>query len=109
MDIIDMARASGLTVILDGRIGREEYQSVCGSVTALQRFAESLRLCAAGEHDSTPHRSTAASAFGRLRRRISRLATITGAVTKPARPTPRVGHWRLRIVRLGGKGAAPVK
>jgi hypothetical protein len=47
MDIIDMARASGLTVILDGRIGRQEYQSVCGSLSALQRFAASLRLCAA--------------------------------------------------------------
>ena len=51
MDIIDMARASGLTVILDGRIGREQYQSVCGSVSALQRFAESLRQCAVDEHE----------------------------------------------------------
>ena len=42
MNIVDMARASGLTVILDGRIGREEYQSVCGSMSALQRFAEAL-------------------------------------------------------------------
>lgn len=25
MDIIDMARQSGMAVILDGRIGREEY------------------------------------------------------------------------------------
>jgi hypothetical protein len=39
MDIIGMARASGMAVILDGRIGREEYRSVCGSITALQRFA----------------------------------------------------------------------
>ena len=109
MDIIDMARASGLTVILDGRIGREEYQSVCGSVTALQRFAESLRPCAAREHDSTPHRPPAASVFGRLRRRISRLARITGAVTKPARPAPRVGHWSLRFRRPGGKATASSK
>lgn len=43
MDIIDMARASGMAVILDGRIGREEYQSVCGSLSALQRFAEAVR------------------------------------------------------------------
>ncbi|WP_233804382.1 hypothetical protein [Paraburkholderia sp. HP33-1] len=43
MDIIDMARASGMTVILDGKIGREEYQSVCGSLSALQRFAEAVR------------------------------------------------------------------
>ncbi|MFL9868778.1 hypothetical protein PQR67_31795 [Paraburkholderia fungorum] len=43
MDIIDMARASGMAVIVDGRIGREEYQSVCGSLSALQRFAEAVR------------------------------------------------------------------
>ncbi|MEA3085812.1 MAG: hypothetical protein QOC89_3509, partial [Paraburkholderia sp.] len=43
MDIIDIARASGMAVILEGRIGREEYQSVCGSLSALQRFAEAVR------------------------------------------------------------------
>ena len=43
MDIIDMARASGMAVLLDGRIGREEYQSVCGSLRALQRFADAVR------------------------------------------------------------------
>ncbi|MFM0340697.1 hypothetical protein [Paraburkholderia fungorum] len=43
MDIVDMARISGMTVILEGRIGREEYQSVSGSISALQRFAEAVR------------------------------------------------------------------
>lgn len=90
MDIIDVARASGLTVILDGRIGREEYQSVCGSVSALQRFAESLSRRAAQQHDSAPHRSPAASMFGRLRRRISRLARMTDAMAKPARSMSRI-------------------
>jgi hypothetical protein len=47
MDIVDMARISGMTVILEGRIGREEYQSVSGSITALQRFAEAVRHSAA--------------------------------------------------------------
>lgn len=94
MDIIDMARASGLTVILDGRIGREEYQSVYGSVSALQRFAASLRLCAAHQHDSAPHRSSAASVFGRLRRRISRLARITGAMATSSRRMSRLVHRR---------------
>ncbi|WP_156965984.1 hypothetical protein [Paraburkholderia bannensis] len=90
MDIIDLARASGLTVILDGRIGREEYQSVCGSVSALQRFAESLKLYAAHQRDSAPHGLSAASAFGRLRRRISKLARTTGAIAKPARSMSRI-------------------
>ncbi|MDR8395582.1 hypothetical protein NE850_04480 [Paraburkholderia sp. USG1] len=43
MDIIDMARQSGMAVILDGRIGREEYLSVCGSLSALQKFADAVR------------------------------------------------------------------
>ena len=42
MEILKIARDSGMQVILDGRIGREEYCSVVGSVQALQRFAESL-------------------------------------------------------------------
>jgi hypothetical protein len=48
MDIIDMVRASGMTVTLDGKIGREEYQIVCGSLSALQRFAEAVRHSKAG-------------------------------------------------------------
>jgi len=32
-----------LLVMLDGQIGREKYQSVAGSVLALQRFAAALR------------------------------------------------------------------
>lgn len=63
MDVIDMARASGMAVILDGRIGREEYQSVCGSLSALQRFAEAVRQGAVQQSRSrkravTPARST---------------------------------------------------
>lgn len=42
MDVIELARVSGLQVVLDGRIGREEYQSVCGSVDALRRFADAI-------------------------------------------------------------------
>jgi hypothetical protein len=51
MNIVDMARTSGLVVILDGRIGREEYQSVCGSLSALQRFAEAVREGEANQRD----------------------------------------------------------
>jgi hypothetical protein len=45
MDIAAMARAAGLTVLLDGRIGRQEYQSVSGSMEALRRFGDAW--CAA--------------------------------------------------------------
>jgi methyl coenzyme M reductase gamma subunit len=43
MDIERIASDSGMQVVLDGRIGREEYKSVYGSLQALQRFADSIR------------------------------------------------------------------
>lgn len=39
MDVIELAQQAGLAVVLDGRIGREEYRSVSGSLEALNRFA----------------------------------------------------------------------
>ncbi|OXI29977.1 hypothetical protein CFB89_22345 [Burkholderia sp. AU16741] len=41
--LLALAREAGLLVTLDGQIGREKYQSVAGSVLALQRFAAALR------------------------------------------------------------------
>lgn len=49
MDILKMAENSGLLVILDGRIGQEEYRSVHGSITALSRFANAVMECASKE------------------------------------------------------------
>jgi hypothetical protein len=43
MDILKIARESGLAIVLDGKIGREEYTSVSGSMSALLRFAEAVR------------------------------------------------------------------
>ncbi|SEJ15848.1 hypothetical protein [Paraburkholderia diazotrophica] len=43
MDIIDVARQAGMTVVLEARIGRQEYHSVHGSLTALLDFAERVR------------------------------------------------------------------
>jgi hypothetical protein len=54
MDIIDLARASGMQVILDGRIGSEIYQSVCGSVSALERFAAAVRRASEGGRHEQP-------------------------------------------------------
>jgi hypothetical protein len=89
MNIVDIARASGLAVILDGRIGREEYQSVCGSVSALQRFAEAVRQGAASQRESAaPARSTAADLSGRLRRRFIGGVGISGGRAAFARRVP---------------------
>jgi hypothetical protein len=55
MNIIDMARESGMAVVLNARIGREEYHSVCGSLSALQKFADAVRQNTAN-HASGPKR-----------------------------------------------------
>jgi hypothetical protein len=47
MDILKVAMNSGLLVTLDGRIGREEYRSVHGSLAALDRFANAILASAA--------------------------------------------------------------
>ena len=79
MDIIDMARASGMAVILDGRIGREEYQSVCGSLSALQRFAEAVRQ---GVIQQSEHQTRAAAPH-------SQSVRSTRSLRRPARPHAR--------------------
>ena len=76
MDIIDLARASGMQVILDGRIGSELYQSVCGSVSALERFA------AAVHHASERARHT------------------------PAKRTPRKPRAKMAAASYGGQAPA---
>jgi hypothetical protein len=53
MDILKIAAESGMQVILDGRIGREEYRSVVGSVQALERFANALRISIVDEAQSS--------------------------------------------------------
>lgn len=49
MDIVKLARTSGLQILLDARIGRETYHSVSGSLSSLQRFADAV--CAAAEDE----------------------------------------------------------
>ncbi|MCP3717371.1 hypothetical protein [Paraburkholderia sp. CNPSo 3281] len=49
MDIERIANDSGMLVVLDGRIGREEYKSVYGSMQALERFANRIRELVARE------------------------------------------------------------
>ncbi|NIG02371.1 hypothetical protein F3J13_07695 [Burkholderia sp. Tr-849] len=55
--LLALAREAGLLVTLDGQIGREKYQSVAGSVLALQRFAAALcaRAVSDAPADAEPH------------------------------------------------------
>ena len=57
-NVLDLARDAGMTVMLDGCIGRERYHSVTGSSTALERFAQACRLAGAGTAQQTPDRTT---------------------------------------------------
>ncbi|MFP3504879.1 hypothetical protein [Burkholderia sp. SIMBA_062] len=50
--LLALAREAGLLVMLDGQIGREKYQSVAGSVLALQRFAAALRARSGAQADA---------------------------------------------------------
>lgn len=43
LDIVALARGVGMLVTLDGCIGNSQYQSVFGSLTSLERFAQSVR------------------------------------------------------------------
>lgn len=43
LDLIELARESGMAVLLDAKIGREQYVSVSGSLAALARFADAVR------------------------------------------------------------------
>ncbi|GAB6850260.1 hypothetical protein [Paraburkholderia kururiensis] len=51
MDILELARKAGMQVLLDAQIGQQSYHSVCGSLTALQRFADAV--CAAKTEQAT--------------------------------------------------------
>lgn len=53
MDILEIARNSGMQVILNGRIGREEYQSVYGSIQALQQFADAVGASVSGTRETS--------------------------------------------------------
>jgi hypothetical protein len=46
MEILKIAEDSGLHLTIDGRIGREEYSSVHGSIAAFERFAKAILTCA---------------------------------------------------------------
>lgn len=69
MNLLEMARESGMTVILDGRIGREEYHSVCGSLAAFEQFANALRMVTASENVLRSERDDEEIAFSHQRRR----------------------------------------
>ena len=64
MDILKLAQDAGMQVVLDGRIGREEYRSVYGTIQALQRFADALRASVADETDHPGTRAQISEQLG---------------------------------------------
>ncbi|CAB3968722.1 hypothetical protein BCO9919_03389 [Burkholderia cenocepacia] len=94
--LLALAREAGLLVTLDGQIGREKYQSVAGSVLALQRFAAAL--CARAAPDAP------ADVEPRRKARpgwphANRLRNRTCSACAPLH----VGHQRPRVRRAPGR------
>jgi hypothetical protein len=46
-EILALALEAGMSITLDGQIGREKYQSIAGSLASFGRFAEALRMTVA--------------------------------------------------------------
>jgi hypothetical protein len=77
-----MAQKSGMTILLDGRIGQEAYTSVSGSTDALQRFAHDVRASLLrrprGRSRAACSRSVNPLVTARMRERIA--AAVYGGV-----------------------------
>ncbi|MBR7960079.1 hypothetical protein KDW41_06440 [Burkholderia vietnamiensis] len=100
--LLALACEAGLLVTLDAQIGSEKYQSVAGSVFALQRFAAAL--CARAGADAsasvkpTPRRKTRPG-WPRLRNRAPRGRGRLRGVSRHARAT-RGAHCRRELRAL---------
>ncbi len=42
-DLLKVAEDAGMTILLNGRIGQQDYTSVSGTTQALQKFADAMR------------------------------------------------------------------
>lgn len=99
MDIIELARQAGLEVLLDARIGSQSYHSVCGSLPALQRFAEAIE---ASMRDRMPAPPEALRRHGAAARHASadtarrRTLRPNGCRLRPARPRSSAASPRAR-------------
>jgi hypothetical protein len=52
MNILKLAGDAGMLIVLDGRIGCTEYQSVHGTLDAFQRFVQALESALANADES---------------------------------------------------------
>lgn len=70
MNLLELAREAGLAVLLDGRIGSQDYTSVSGSLDALLRFAAVVRMASLRERKRC-RRSVSVGRLGRREQRLS--------------------------------------
>ena len=68
MNVLELARESGLTVLLDGRIGRQEYTSVSGSADALFRFTKIVLIASRRERKRYRRHSSLSRPVRRVQR-----------------------------------------
>jgi len=50
MDVLKLAREAGLAVLLDGRIGQQDYNSISGTKDSLRTFVEAIRIAMTREN-----------------------------------------------------------
>lgn len=82
MDILELARKAGMQVLLDAQIGQQSYHSVCGSLTALQRFADAV--CAAKTNQAAEQ--AAVQSNGAVATSLSSAATADSTDAAPPHP-----------------------
>lgn len=66
MNTLEMARAAGFVILLDGKIGQEAYHSVTGSLRALERFEALCRETRCKTSHANEGRAPDGSADARL-------------------------------------------
>lgn len=100
MNIVELATQAGLQLLLDGRIGSQTYQSVSGSLGALQRFADAVSAAtraeacelvhASGHAKHNTRRNTPARARRIHRRPLHCRGSVTGRPAVSKQPHPSV-------------------
>ncbi|SAK62486.1 hypothetical protein AWB82_03173 [Caballeronia glebae] len=108
-DVLTMARKSGMTILLDGRIGQQEYMSASGSADALQKFAHEIRASVSKE----PRRKVRAArspsmnalVVARMREGIAACVYRGSGAPRHRRPSPRGPRFILRRRSSAGQCA----
>jgi hypothetical protein len=110
IDVIQVARDSGMTILLDGRIGSVEYQSVSGTAEALHKFAHALRERPPGacrRPRAARSRNMNPLVPARMRERIASVVYGNGRASRARRRPPCAPQDRRAALTLNWLRSAP--